>query len=55
MQICMLPKEAVVRLQVQMFLSHWIPVITILKDFHGGAFNHTPILYQVYFERTCFL
>jgi hypothetical protein len=35
----MLPKEAVVRLQVQMSLTHWIPVITILKEFHGGAFN----------------
>jgi hypothetical protein len=55
MQICMLPKEAGVRLQVQMSLTHWIPVITILKDFHGGAFNHTSILYKVYTERTCFL
>jgi hypothetical protein len=51
----MLSKEAFVLLQVRMSLTHWIPVITILKDFHGGAFNHTPILYKVYSEKTCFL
>jgi len=54
-KIRMLPKEGVVRLQVQMSLTHWIPVITTLKDFHGGTVNHTTIPYEVYSERTCFL